>query len=142
MTDNDGATASDTETVTVLAPNQPPTAVIKTPVVTDLHGIRGQFDLLWTPRTTLCGMHWNFGEDGSASNTASGCDGEPRLRDGENLHHHPDGDRRKRIHQRTAAVTVTAPNQKPSAAFSSASSGPRAVVFDGTGSSDPEGEVR
>ncbi len=137
VTDNDGATDSVTKSVTVTAPpvNQPPTAAF-TATPTNLSVAfdgTGSTD----PDGTIASYAWTFG-DGASSTSATPT--HAYAGSGTYTVKLTVTDNDGATDTATKSVSVTAPNQPPTAAFT-ATPANLSVAFDGSGSSDPDGTI-
>ncbi len=143
VTDDDGDTGTTTRQVTVAAtppPNQAPTAVIGTPVVSqrtvNVSG-SGSTD----PDGTITGYAWEFGDGATATgSTASrtyAADGTYTVR---LTVTDDDGDTGTTTRQVTVAATPP-PNQAPTAVIGTPVVSQRTVNVSGSGSTDPDGTI-
>ena len=135
VTDDDGATTTTTRQVVVSAPNQPPSASFTSAV----SGLDVAVDAAGSsdPDGTVKSYAWTFGDGGTASGATA-------------THSYASGgtftvsltvtDDDGASATSTRPVTVSGPNQPPSASFTSAVSG-LDVAVDAGGSSDPDGTV-
>ena len=135
VTDDDGATATTTRQVVVSAPNQPPSASFTSAV----SGLDVAVDAAGSsdPDGTVKSYAWTFGDGGTASGATA-------------THSYASGgtftvsltvtDDDGASATSTRPVTVSGPNQPPSASFTSAVSG-LDVAVDAGDSSDPDGTV-
>jgi PKD repeat protein len=136
VTDSAGDTATLAKSVTVDTVNAKPTAAFTSSV----RDLTASFDGSGSSDTdgTIASYAWDFG-DGSAA--ASGAVPEHSYASaGTYSVKLTVTDNRGGTDSVTQAVTVTAPNQKPTAAFTSSATG-LSVAFDGTSSSDPDGSI-
>ncbi|GCE76119.1 PKD domain-containing protein [Cellulomonas biazotea] len=135
VTDDDGATSQVTHDVSVLAPNQLPTAAFTTDA-TDLT-LAADATSSTDPDGVLTGYAWTFGdgttgEGKTATHTyAAGGDYEVTL---------TVTDDRGGSAQHVTTVTVVAPNQAPVAAFD-ATATDLTVAVDGSASADADGTL-
>ena len=135
MTDNDGASDSETQQVTVTAPNQAPTAAFA-PSCTDL-SCSFDSDASSDPDGNIAGWHWTFG-DGSSSDEAnpSHTYGSANTYSVTLTVTDNDG----ATDSETQQVTVNAPNQAPTAAFAPTCSD-LSCSFNSDASADPDGSI-
>ena len=144
VTDDDGDTGTVTRQVTVAAtppPNQPPTAVIGTPAISErtvtVSGA-GSTDT----DGTIAGYAWNFGDGttatGSTASRTYTADGTYTVR---LTVTDDDGDTGTVTRQVTVAATPP-PNQPPTAVIGTPVVSERTVTVSGSGSSDPDGTIR
>ncbi|GGL87428.1 PKD domain-containing protein [Nakamurella endophytica] len=142
VTDNQGATTSTTQNVSVTAPppNQPPVAtftVAQNNLTVNVESTSTDPDA----NGSIVSTSWNFGDGASSTDTAT-------------THTYAAAgtysitltvtDNAGATATKTTAVSVTAPpptNKAPVAAFTAGSNGLTAA-FDGSGSSDPDGTVK
>jgi PKD repeat protein len=133
--DDDGAADSETQQVSVAAPNQPPVAAFTSSCadLTCSFNSSGSGD----PDGTITSRSWNFGDGGSSS------DGNPSHSYGSAATYNVTltvTDNRGASSSVTHQVSPTAPNQNPTAAFNSSCTDLN-CAFDSSASSDPDGSI-
>ncbi len=135
VTDNGGATNTTTQSVTVQAANIPPTAAFTSSV----SNLSASFDGTGStdPDGTIASYSWNYGDATSGAGATT-----THAYAAAGTYHVvlTVTDNRGGISQVTHDVTVTAPNQAPTAAFTSSVT-KLGASFDGTGSTDADGTV-
>ena len=135
VTDDDGATDSVMQTVTVAPANVAPAAsftIACTNLACSLDG-SGSSD----GDGTVASYAWDFGDGHTATTGEAGT----HVRVGRHLHRRPHRDRRQgATGTLSKVVTVAAANLPPAAAFTASCTG-LTCSFDATASSDPDGSI-
>ncbi|MGN6407163.1 MAG: PKD domain-containing protein [Curtobacterium sp.] len=135
VTDNQGATGSSTQQLSVTAPNQPPTAAFTSTST----GLTASFDGSGSsdPDGTIASYAWDLGDGSTASTptvahtyaTAGTYQVKLTVTDDQGA-----------TGTVTHSVVVAAPNQAPTASFTTTVDG-LTVSADGSGSNDPDGSI-
>ena len=137
VTDNRGATATTSTQVTVVAPNQAPTAVIGTPVTNGLTvSVSGTGST--DPEHTALSYAWDFG-DGTTATGATAA--HTYATDGAHTITLVVTDAGGASGSATTTVTLVKPNQKPVAVIDTPSVAGLVVQVNGSASTDPDGSV-
>ncbi|MGH1550676.1 PKD domain-containing protein [Leifsonia poae] len=136
VTDNASATATTSQQVTVAPiPNQPPTASFST--TTSGLTVNSDASASSDPDGTIVDYAWNWGDGATGSGVTSN---HTYAAGGTYTVTLTTKDNSNATTSSTKQVTVTAPNQPPTAAFTSSSTG-LVLSVDGSTSSDPDGTI-
>ena len=135
VTDNGGATNSVSQNVTVTAPIQPPVASFTSSV----SNLTASFDGSGSsdPDGTVVSYAWNFGDGSTGTGVTASHTYSTAGTYSVTLTVTDNGGATNSVSQN---VTVTAPNQPPTASFTSTVAN-LSASFDGSASSDPDGTV-
>jgi PKD repeat protein len=141
VTDNRGATGSATVQITVVAPNQPPTATATASPTSGIAPLLVQFTGMGNdPDGTIASYAWTFGDGGTSTQQNPS---RTYQMAGSYTARLTVTDNQGATGSATVQITVAAPNQPPTAtATASPTSGtaPLAVQFTGMGN-DPDGTI-
>nr|WP_241429114.1 LamG domain-containing protein [Agrococcus sp. ARC_14] len=135
VTDAEGVTGTATEEVTVQGPNAAPTAVATASV--DGMSVEVSGSGSSDPDGAIASYAWDFGDGETASGATATHD---YAAGGDYTIELTVTDDRGATAVDTESVTIVAPNQAPTAAFTAAESG-MTVSFDAGGSTDPDGSI-
>ncbi|MEM7374466.1 MAG: PKD domain-containing protein, partial [Bacteroidota bacterium] len=143
VTDNQGASAFLSKTVSVGTPNVPPVAASTVSPITGHAPLLVTFDGSGSsdPDGTIQTYEWNFGDGGISSLVTTG---HPYTSAGTYIATLTVTDNDGASHSISTTITVLPPNQVPTARFSFSPASPlpgQSITFNGSNSSDPDGTI-